>query len=91
MKIKYLNRFYRPRYFYQKNDFWYFDVAGDEHVGASINDDGSFYHVDPSGGPFISIKTNLRDLHKDLPNTTPKSIEWDKEEGAYKLTVDETN
>ena len=81
------SRYNDCRYFYFKNGFWYFDVQGDEHVGASINDDGTFYHVDPSGGPFISIKTNLRDLHKELPNTTPKSIEWDKAEGAYKLTV----
>lgn len=88
MKITYYSRYREERYFYQKDGNWYFDVAGDRHVGASINDDGSLYHIDPSGGPFISVKTNLRDLHKDLPNATPKSIEWDKEEGAYKLTVD---
>lgn len=89
MKITYYSRYREERYFYQKDGNWYFDVAGDEHIGASINDDGSFYHVDPSGGPFISVKTNLRDIHKELPNATPKSIEWDKEEEAYKLTVDE--
>ena len=87
MKIKYLSRYHQPRYFYQKNDNWYFDVNGDRHVGASRNDDGSLHHVDPSGGPFVSVKTNLNKLHKNLPNATIKAIEWDSEEGAYKLTI----
>jgi hypothetical protein len=36
---------------------------------------------------FISIDTNLQDVHEDLPDATPKSIKFDKDEGAYKLTV----
>lgn len=87
MRIEYLNRHRQRRDFYEKDGYWYFDVNGDQHVGCSMNHDGSLYHVDPSGGPFISIDTNLQDVHEDLPDATPKSIKFDKDEGAYKLTV----
>ena len=86
-KIRYYSRYREERYFYQKDGNWYFDINGDKHCGMSRNDDGSLYHVDPSGGPFVSLKTNLNDLHKDLPDAKIKAIEFDKAEDAYKLTV----
>ena len=42
----------------------------DGHVGCSINDDGSLHSVDPSGGPYISVGTNLGEVHKDFEDLT---------------------
>lgn len=87
MKITYYSRYREERYFYQKNGNWYFDVNGDEYCGMSRNEDGSLYHVDPSGGPFVSVGTNLKVLAKDLPDAKITAIEFDKEEDAYKLSI----
>jgi len=37
------------------------------------------------------LRKMLSELHEVMLHLHPKSIEWDKEEGAYKLSVDETN
>ena len=87
MKITYYSRYREERYFYLKNGDWYFDVNGDEYCGMTRDEDGSLYCVDPSGGPFVGVGTNLNNLHKDLPCAKIKAIEFNKGENAYQLTV----
>ena len=58
------------------------------HVGCSRNDDGSLESVDPSGGPYIAVGTNLGDVHKDLDGLTVTEINRsDTKSGSYYLTV----
>ena len=59
-----------------------------EHVGCSRNEDGSLHSVDPSGGPYIAIGTNLGDVHKELECLTVTKIKADGcTSGVYYLTV----
>lgn len=59
-----------------------------EHVGCSRNEDGSLHSVDPSGGPYISVGTNLGDVHKELECLTVTKIKADEcTSGVYYLTV----
>ena len=59
-----------------------------EHVGCSSNDDGSLHSVDPSGGPYIAVGTNLGDVHKELECLTVTKIKRDDSKtGTYYLTV----
>ena len=42
-----------------------------------INDDDSTYAIDPSGGPFISLETDLSWFCDDIKDETyAESIEW---------------
>ena len=59
-----------------------------EHVGCSRNEDGSLHSVDPSGGPYIAVGTNLGDVHKELECLTVTKIKADTDKvGTYHLTV----
>ena len=59
-----------------------------EHVGCSRNEDGSLHSVDPSGGPYIAVGTNLGDAHKELECLTVTKIKADGcTSGVYYLTV----
>jgi len=59
-----------------------------EHVGCSLNEDGSLHSVDPSGGPYIAVGTNLGDVHKELECLTVTKIKLDEHKaGTYYLTV----
>ena len=59
-----------------------------EHVGCSRNEDGSLHSVDPSGGPYIAVGTNLGDVHKELECLTVTKIKADENKaGTYYLTV----
>ena len=65
-----------------------YSFEDDGHVGGSRDADGSLYSVDPSGGPFISIGTNLGDVHKELECLTVTKIKADENKaGTYYLTV----
>jgi hypothetical protein len=65
-----------------------YSFEDDGHVGYSRNDDGSLYSVDPSGGPYIGIGTNLGDVHKELECLTVTKIKADENKaGTYYLTV----
>ena len=58
------------------------------HVGCSRKDDGSLDSVDPSGGPYIAVGTNLGDVHKDLDGLIVTKIKRsDYKSGSYYLTV----
>ena len=51
-----------------------------------INDDDSTYAVDPSGGPFISLDTDLSWFCEDVNDgTTADSIEWTEGSVTIKL------
>ena len=51
-----------------------------------INDDDSTYAVDPSGGPFISLETDLSWFCEDVKDgTTAESIEWTEGSVTIKL------
>lgn len=59
-----------------------------EHVGCSRNEDGSLHLVDPSGGPYIAVGTNLGYVHKDLDGLIVTKIKADTDKvGTYYLTV----
>ena len=66
-----------------------YSFEDDGHVGYSRNDDGSLNSVDPSGGPYIGIGTNLGEyIHKDLGDLTVTKIKMDDiKTGTYYLTV----
>ena len=87
MQIKYKNRYGSYRYFEKDGDDILFDVGDALCLGMSGNGDGSLYHIDPDGGPFISLDTNLKDIHKDLPNQKPLSIVYDEDVGKYRLKI----
>jgi len=65
-----------------------YSFKDDGHTGCSIYDDGSLESVDPSGGPYIGIDTNLGDIHKDLDGLTVIKIKRDESRtGTFYLTV----
>ena len=60
----------------------------DGHVGCSFQEDGSLESVDPSGGPYICLGTNLGEVHKELEGSTVTKIKRvDSKTGSYYLTV----
>ena len=65
-----------------------YSFKDDGHIGCSRNDDGSLDSVDPSGGPYIAVGTNLGDVHKDLEGLTVTEIKANTDKvGTYYLTV----
>ena len=65
-----------------------YSFEDDGHVGCSRKDDGSLDSVDPSGGPYIAVGTNLSKVHKELEGLTVIKIKRDKSRmGTYYLTV----
>ena len=65
-----------------------YSFKDDGHVGCSRKDDGSLDSVDPSGGPYIAVGTNLSKVHKELEGLTVIKIKRDKSRmGTYYLTV----
>jgi len=65
-----------------------YSFEDDGHVGVQRNEDGSLESVDPSGGPYIGIGTNLGDVHMELECLTVTKIKVDEHEaGTYYLTV----
>ena len=87
-RITVKSRYGEPRHFYEIGGVWYYDVCNDIAVGVSINEDGSYNHVDPSGGPFIGSSTSLADVSKDLPEVVVQKIEFDAELNMFKLTTE---
>ena len=65
-----------------------YSFEDDGHVGCQLNDDGSLESVDPSGGPYIGVGTNLGEVHKELEGLTVTKIKADTDKvGTYYLTV----
>ena len=65
-----------------------YSFKDDGHTGCQRNDDGSLESVDPSGGPYIGVGTNLGDVHKELEGLTVTKIKADTDKvGTYYLTV----
>jgi hypothetical protein len=65
-----------------------YSFKDDGHTGCSRNDDGWLESVDPSGGPYISVGTNLGNIHKGLKELTVMKIKRsDTKSGSYYLTV----
>ena len=65
-----------------------YSFKDDGHTGCSRNDDGWLESADPSGGPYISVGTNLGNIHKDLEGLTVMKIKSsDTRSGSYYLTV----
>jgi hypothetical protein len=63
-------------------------VFTDDCVGMSMNAEGKLSSVDPSGGPYIAIDTNLGEVHKELEGLTVTEIKRsDTKSGSYYLTV----
>ena len=65
-----------------------YSFEDDGHVGCSFQEDGSLESVDPSGGPYICLGTNLGEVHKDLEGLTVTKIKRDDSKtGTYYFTV----
>jgi len=65
-----------------------YSFEDDDHVGMSMDAEGKLSSVDPSGGPYIGVGTNLGDVHKELEGLTVTEIKYnDSKTGAYYLTV----
>ena len=63
-----------------------YSFKDDGHTGCSRIFMNSLESVDPSGGPYIAVGTNLGDVHKDLECLTVTKIRADVC-GIYYLTV----
>ena len=65
-----------------------YSFEDDGHTGCSFEEDGSLESVDPSGGPYICLGTNLGEVHKELEGLTVTKIKADTDKvGTYYLTV----
>ena len=65
-----------------------YSFKDDGHTGCQRNDDGSLESLDPSGGPYIGVGTNLGDIHKNLEDLNVIKIKRDESRtGFYFLTV----
>ena len=64
-----------------------YSFEDDGHVGCSFQEDGSLESVDPSGGPYICLGTNLGEVHKDLEGLTVTKIKRDDSRTGFYLTV----
>jgi hypothetical protein len=59
-----------------------------EHIGCSFQEDEILESVEPSGGPYICLGTNLGEVHKELEGLTVTKIKADTDKvGTYYLTV----
>lgn len=87
-EVKILSRYGKSRIFVEVDkDTWSVHFDDTRHVGCSRNDDGSLYSFDPSGGPFISLETNLyKYVSPKLPDRKIESIEWN-DQGFYILNL----
>tara|TARA_R110000824_G_scaffold73629_1_gene187449 strand:+ start:2649 stop:3281 length:633 start_codon:yes stop_codon:yes gene_type:complete len=69
-----------------------YSFEDDGHTGCSFQEDGSLESVDPSGGPYICLGTNLGEVHKELEGLTVTEILHNKFKmpgmnGSYYFTV----
>jgi len=85
------SRYGDARYFYDLGDgtlvYKFFDDPA--NVGMSFTPNKEIHSLDPSGGPFISIGTNLRQyISEQLPDKTVKCISHDNNKGAYLIKLD---
>ena len=87
--IEVKSRYGEPRYFYPiDNHTILYNFFDKEHVGMNSDSNGRLYSIDPSGGPFISVGTNLqRDISEILPDGDVKSIGYDEGKGAYVIKL----
>ena len=85
-----LSRYNEPRYFYQLDDNTiFFNFFDDGSVSTNFGEDYSIYSIDPVGGPFISVGTNLHDyISEHLPDSKVTSISYDNNKGTYVLKLD---
>ena len=64
-----------------------YSFKDDGHTGCQRNDDGSLESVDPSGGPYIGVGTNLGDICFEEGLTVTKIKADTDKVGTYYLTV----
>ena len=93
-EVKTVSRYGQNRVFVEvSKNMWsvHFDDAQLRYVGVSRNEDGSLYSFDPPGGPYISLKTNLKEtVSRDLPNREIVSIE-SNEQGFFIINLKKEN
>ena len=84
MKATYQNR-YGDDIIFEKLDDNTIKMSGFKYSRTGYNDDESIDFVDPSGGPFIQIGTNVGRYFKGEPQMIVKSIEWNENETLLKI------
>ena len=73
------------RLFYCEDSKWFVDLKECHYVRFSANQDEELTAIDPDGGPFMAIGTNLSDFSSALPDIKIEKI-VNKGEGIYQLT-----
>jgi hypothetical protein len=69
-----------------------YSFKDDGHIGCSRNEDGSLHSVDPSGGPYIGIETDLGVVDSSLRGLIVTKIKAAPTiGGVYYLTVKKDN
>ena len=85
MKVDIKGR-YEDTYPLEKIDdfIWNWNIPEDNHCrsGWTENRDEILF-IDPEGGPFISIGTNLNLIHSNLPEEFVEKIWYDKEKKVF--------
>lgn len=89
-EVKTTSRYGQNRVFVEvSKNMWsvHFDDVQLRYMGFSRNEDGSLYSFDPPGGPYISLKTNLKEsVSCDLPDREIVSIE-SNEQGFFIINL----
>lgn len=70
MKVKFKNRYKLDCSFTKIETGWWFRVEDTRDMPWNCSDT----HIDPAGGPFISVGSYLNDYHSELPNEKIVSI-----------------
>ncbi len=69
-----------------------YSFKDDGHIGCSRNEDGSLHSVDPSGGPYIGVETDLGVVDSSLKGLIVTKIEAAPTiGGVYYFTVKKDN
>jgi hypothetical protein len=80
------NRYGKPIKFIRSGDDLV--MKGGDYYRYLFSEDGSeYYAVDPSGGPFVSVGTDMGSLHKKLKGNIVNSIDIDIESGKITLKI----
>lgn len=87
MVVAYITAHGENRYFYKKDDVWYFSIDNASRIRVAYGASNKITMIDPPRGPLITRKTNLNNIHRLLPDKVVKGITWCDDEQAFKLDV----
>ena len=77
-KIKVMSRYSEPKYFEEVEEGYIYSFDDNYYRIGYQEDSEELYMVDPSGGPFIAIGYNLKELHRNLKGIVKSIKKIDK-------------